>query len=192
MNGNIVGEEFDDYVFNQISQRQTNQYAGYETPRTPEQIQYLNNTTSWVKLASGVKIGVGGDKRLRKILEDESLIDQFLGTDLAKSTILFNGLSETDPAVYNKGKKVEKISKNNLRSGYSKTPDIWNSTSAYGLGGSEFGQQPIPGIQSVSVKALNRGSIREANVKIKAYNKTQFAILEFLYLRIGYLDYIVL
>jgi hypothetical protein len=186
MNGNIVGEEFDDYVFNQISQRQTNQYAGYETPRTPEQIQYLNNTTSWVKLASGVKIGVGGDKRLRKILEDESLIDQFLGTDLAKSTILFNGLSETDPAVYNKGKKVEKISKNNLRSGYSKTQNIWDLTSAYGLGGPEYGQQPMPGIQSVSVKSLNRGSIREANVKIKAYNKTQFAILEFLYLRIGF------
>ena len=186
MNGNIVGEEFDDYVFDQISQRQTNQYAGYETPRTPEQIQYLNNTTAWVKLASGVKIGVGGDKRLRKILEDESLIDQFLGTDLAKSTILFNGLSETDPAVYNNGKKVEKISKNNLRSGYSKTQNIWDLTSAYGLGGPEYGQQPMPGIQSVSVKSLNRGSIREANVKIKAYNKTQFAILEFLYLRIGF------
>ena len=186
MNGNIVGEEFDDYVFNQISQRQTNQYAGYETHRTPEQIQYLNNTTSWTKLASGVKIGVEGDKRLRKILEDESLIDQFLGTDLAKSTILFNGLSETDPAVYNKGKKVEKISKNNLRSGYSKTQNIWDLTSAYGLGGPEYGQQPMPGIQSVNVKALNRGSIREANVKIKAYNKTQFAILEFLYLRIGF------
>ena len=187
MNGNIVGEEFEDYVFDQISQRQTNQYAGYETSRTPEQIQYLNNTTAWVKLASGVKIDEsnGGLDRLRNILNDD-LVGEFRGTKLAQSTILFNGLSETDPAVYNKGKKVEKISKNNLRSGYSKTPDIWNSTSAYGLGGSEFGQQPIPGIQSVSVKALNRGSIREANVKIKAYNKTQFAILEFLYLRIGF------
>lgn len=188
MNGNIVGEEFEDYVFDQISQRQKNQYAGYETHRTPEQIQYLNNTTAWVKLASGVEIDEenGGLERLRKILEDESIVDQFRGTDLAKKTVLFNGLSETDPAVYNKGVKVEKISKNNLRSGYSKTQNIWDLTSTYGLGGPEFGQQPMPGIQSVSVKSLNRGSIREANIKIKAYNKTQFAILEFLYLRIGF------
>jgi len=187
MNGNIVGEEFEDYVFDQISQRQTNQYAGYETPRTPEQIQYLNNTTAWVKLASGVKIDEpnGGLDRLRIILNDGS-VNRFKGTELAQSTVLFNGLSETDPATYKDGKKIEKLAEYNFRSGYSKTDNIWNSTSAYGLGGTEFGQQPMPGIQSVNVKSLNRGSIREANVKIKAYNKTQFAIIEFLYLRIGF------
>ena len=187
MNGNIVGEEFEDYVFDQISQRQTNQYAGYETPRTPEQIQYLNNTTAWVKLASGVKIDEsnGGLDRLRTILNGDSE-NGFKGTELAKSTVLFNGLSETDPATYKDGKKVEKLAEYNFRSGYSKTNTIWNSTSAYGLGGPEFGQQPMPGIQSVNVKSLNRGSIREANVKIKAYNKIQFAIIEFLYLRIGF------
>ena len=179
MNGNIVGEEFEDYVFDQISQRQTNQYAGYETPRTPEQIQYLNNTTAWVKLASGVKIDEsnGGLDRLRTILNGDSE-NGFKGTELAKSTVLFNGLSETDPATYKDGKKVEKLAEYNFRSGYSKTNTIWNSTSAYGLGGPEFGQQPMPGIQSVNVKSLNRGSIREANVKIKAYNKIQFAIIE--------------
>lgn len=187
MNGNIVGEEFEDYVFDQISQRQKNQYAGYETHRTPEQIQYLNNTTAWVKLASGVEIDEknGGLERLRKIFPTDTY--KYNKTELAKKTVLFNGLVETDPAVYdNKGVKVEELSKNILRSGYSKTRDIWNSTSAYGLGGPEFGQQPMPGIQSVSVKSLNRGSIREANIKIKAYNKTQFAILELLYLRIGF------
>ena len=189
MNGNIVGEEFDDYVFSQIAQRQKDQFSGYNSTRTPEQLQYLNNTNAWVKLASGASINSadGGLERLRKIVKEDTLVDQFNGEELAKKTILFNGLSEVNPATYNNdGKKIEKLSEYNSRAGYSKSADIWNLTSAYGLGGSEFGQQPMPGIQSVSVKSLNRGSIREANVKLKAYNKFQFEIIELLYLRIGF------
>jgi hypothetical protein len=188
MNGNIIGEEFEDYVFEQIAQRQKDQYSGYTSLRTPQQLQYLNNQNAWVKLASGASINKadGGLERIKKIVKDDTLVDQFAGDELAKKTILFNGLSEVTPATYNEGKKVEELAEYNLRSGYSKTSSIWNLTSAYGLGGSEFGQQPMPGIQSVSVKSLNRGSIREANVKIKAYNKFQFEIIELLYLRIGF------
>ena len=188
MNGNIIGEEFEEYVFDQITQRQKNQFSGFNSSRTPEQLQYLNNTNAWVKLASGVSINEteGGLDRLRKVIGDDTLINQFNGMGLAKKTVLFNGISETTPAEYNDGKKVEKLSEYNSRSGYSKSSNIWNLTSAYGLGGSDFGQQPMPGIINVDVKSLNRGSIREANIKIKAYNKFQFEILELLYFRLGY------
>ena len=50
----------------------------------------------------------------------------------------------------------------------------------------DFGVNPMPGIQSVTVKHKNRGSIRIANVKIKAFNKTQFEIIDILYLRLGF------
>ena len=188
MNGNIIGEEFEDYVFAQISQRQKNQYSGYNSTRTPEQIQYLNNTNAWVKLASGVSVNEedGGLERIRKVIKDDSLVDQFNGSEFAKKTILFNGLSEVDPATYKNGKKIEVLSQYNNRAGYSKSSNVWNLNSAYGLGGSDFGQQPMPGIQSVNIKSLNRGSIREANVKLKAYNKFQFEIIELLYLRVGF------
>ena len=63
---------------------------------------------------------------------------------------------------------------------------MWNSNSSYGLGGTEFGIQPTPGIQSVNIKSLNRGSIRRATIELKAYNKFQFEVIELLYLRIGY------
>ena len=186
MNGNIVGEEFDEYVFEQIAQRQKDQYSGYNSLRTPQQLQYLNNQNAWVKLASGVSIlEKEGKDRLKKVLGDDTLADQYIGSNLAQKAILFNGLSETDPATYKDGKKIEKLAEYNFRAGYSKTTDVWNLTSAYGIGGTEFGQQPMPGIQSVDIKALNRGSIREANIKIKAYNKFQFAIIELLYLRLG-------
>ena len=50
----------------------------------------------------------------------------------------------------------------------------------------EFGIVPMPGIESVDVKALERGSIRRATVTLKAYNKEQFDIIDILYLRLGY------
>ena len=158
MNGNVVGEEFDEYVFEQIAQRQKDQYSGYNSLRTPQQLQYLNNQNAWVKLASGVSIlEKEGKDRLKKVLGDDTLADQYIGSNLAQKAILFNGLSETDPTTYKDGKKIEKLAEYNFRAGYSKTTDVWNLTSAYGLGGTVFGQQPMPVCQSVDVKVLNRG-----------------------------------
>ena len=190
MTGNTIGEEFEVYVAEQIAQRQSDQYSGYESLRTPQQIQYLNNNSAWVKLASGMEFtteenGVKGIDRLKTLISEDN-IGSYGGMELAKKTVLFNGLTEVEPATYNDGKKVEKIANNSSRAGYSQDKSIWNDTTVYGLGGTEFGQQPMPGIKSVSIKSLNRGSIREANVKIKAYNKNQFAIIELLYLRIGF------
>ena len=112
MNGNIVGEEFDEYVFEQIAQRQKDQYSGYNSLRTPQQLQYLNNQNAWVKLASGVSIlEKEGKDRLKKVLGDDTLADQYIGSNLAQKAILFNGLSETDPATYKDGKKNRKISR---------------------------------------------------------------------------------
>ena len=91
MNGNIIGEEFEDYVFEQIAQRQKDQYSGYTSLRTPQQLQYLNNQNAWVKLASGASINKadGGLERIKKIVKDDTLVDQFAGDELAKKTILF-------------------------------------------------------------------------------------------------------
>ena len=57
---------------------------------------------------------------------------------------------------------------------------------AYGLGGLDFGFKPMPGITSVDITSENRGSLRTANIKIKAWNTTQFDIIDLLYLRLGY------
>ena len=63
---------------------------------------------------------------------------------------------------------------------------MWNSSNAYGLGGNQFGITPPPGLISADIKAKNRGSIREANIVIKANNKFQFELIELLYLRLGF------
>jgi hypothetical protein len=61
------------------------------------------------------------------------------------------------------------------------------STYAYGfLSDGSYGFSPPPGLTSADIKALNRGSLREATVQILAHNSAQFEIIERLYLRLGY------
>jgi hypothetical protein len=240
MEGNIVGEEFDEFVQKQIKARQSNQFGGYGTSlRTNDQLQYLNNRNAWVKLASSVDIlegdiitpltgsttpsggngagssgggltggniftpgsgfnlgntitntgttpgGIPGltnvtvknykSQKLRDIgIEDPQ---NYPGSKLAEAAILFNTLSSFDPITK---------SYSSRRAGISNNTNLWNSSFAYGLGGTDYGIQPPPGITGVQVDSLNRGSIRKANITLKAHNKFQFDVLELLYLRLGF------
>lgn len=61
------------------------------------------------------------------------------------------------------------------------------TNSAYGfLSTSGYGYVPPPGLISADIKALNRGSLREATVEIKAHSMEQFEIIDKLYLRLGF------
>ena len=82
------------------------------------------------------------------------------GNGLAKDYVLFGGVSIGDT----------------IRKGYSET---------YNIGASQ-GYRPMPGITSFDSKNRNRGSLRETNIQIKAYNTEQFAVIDALYLRLGY------
>jgi len=180
MEGNIVGEQFDEFVRNQIKTRQSNQFGGYNTLRTNDQLQYLNNRNAWVKLASSINVLEGNTitpfKKLRDIGIPESQVGDYSGNKLAAKAILFNTLSSFD---------LNSKSYSSRRAGVSNTTDLWNNF-AYGLGGTNYGIQPPPGIISVQVDSLNRGSIRKANVTLKAHNRFQFDIIELLYLRLGF------
>lgn len=211
--GNIVGEPFAKYVNEQIKQRQSFHGSGFGSSRDPKHIQYLNSKLSWVKMASSVfvtdqeaepEVGkdlIQGRERLKKL--GLSPIENFTGQGLARKSVLFNGLSEFNTKKYTEKsqeydeergapftkeveKTKEKFSKFLQRSGISTSTEVWNSLSAYGLGGTDFGLQPMPGITGIEISHLNRGSIRKATVTLKAYNTAQFYILETLYLRLGY------
>lgn len=172
MNGNIVGEEFEPYVFSEIAFRQSIQ--GKQS-RNNIELNYLSNQSSWIKLASPVFIEEGGKARLNNILANSSDVDKYMGMELAKNAVLFNGLSSLQGGTY-----IQRagIVKNNTK--------LWDTKAAYGLGGSDFGLQPMPGIVDAEVRCLNRGSIKKASVSIRAFNKFQFEIIELLYLRLGY------
>lgn len=169
MNGNVIGEPFDSFVLKQIKDRQSIQ--GKKKNRTIEDLNYLNNRNAWIKLASGVSIE--DEKRLISLgISDTS---KYLKTNLAKKCVLFNGLSELN------GESLKG------RAGLNLKNEIFNSKSAYGIGDIEkYGFQPMPGIVKVSIDCLNRGSIRQATVLIKAHNEFQFHLIELLYLKLGF------
>ena len=204
----IVGEEFDEFVFDQIKQRQSTQGSGLNgSQRSSEDLQYLSNKNAWVKLASSVEVFDGkidlakdfsnalsqlkpgqeatinypdknsGRKKLEKLGIENP--ENYFGVKLAQNSILFNSFSSFST-------NEEQESQYLQRYGVTKTTNLWNSNSLYGIGGTKYGITPPPGILDAKIKSLNRGSIREATVSLKAYNKFQFELIEMLYLRLGF------
>ena len=196
--GNLIGEAIDGFLSSQIDVRQKLHGKGLQNnPNlTNTDLNLINNKNAWLKLASGVFIG---NPTLQSQLSDFPLNQEFVknfpeerlraigldinemsGLNLAKKTVLFNTLSEWD----------SEAQKYNFRSGIVDTKlskdNVWNNNNAYGLGSPSKGLTPPPGLIGLSIENLNRGSIREANIEIKCFNKIQFEILELVYLRLGY------
>ena len=197
--GNLLGEAIDAYVSDQIQNRQELLGKGLNNKLSNSELNLINNKNAWLKLASSVYIGnptqiknaedSGASTEnidYLKSLPEERLktiglnINEMAGLNLAKKTVLFNTLSEWD----------SKTQQYNFRSGIvnklQKKDDVWNNNNAYGLGSPSKGLQPPPGLISFDLECLNRGSIKEANIEIKCFNKIQFEIIDLVYLRLGY------
>jgi len=175
---NIVGEGFNPIIVKQIDQRQK---VYGSANRTNEQLSYLNARTGWVRLVSSVD------------LIDSTIRGGFGvgGSNLAKENVLFNGTTTQKPVT---GSSGEIISNNYSRGG------IWDGKStingenvnqpynyyAYGMGGTDYGLRPMPGIKSSTIKTETRGSIKTAEVKIQANNRQQFDVIDLLYMRLGF------
>ena len=174
MKGNILGDSFDKYVKEQIKVRQ--EIYGSKQ-RTPQQLSYLNGKQAFVRLVSSVDIvGEEGKEKLKQFGFPNP--DLYMGSQLAKNFILHAGTTVYD--------EFGVPSKESLRKGVNFTNDPYPINSVYGIGGTEFGLQPMPTLGDVEVKYRNRGSLREANLTIKCFNPKQFEIIDTLYLRLGY------
>jgi hypothetical protein len=170
---NLLGEGFPDEIIGQIEQRQKVYGSGYlNSVRTPDELIYLNANTAWCKLVSSTNID-----HLNAINNPTIKKLGLTGSELAKKFVLFNGTSD--------------LTTNEPRGGINDIDSLLgvsrnNTNSAYGIGGNEFGINPMMGIQTVSVTHENRGSLRQASVKMKAFNRAQMEIIDVLYLRLGY------
>jgi len=160
--GSIVGQDLRDYVIKQINVRQHAHGSGIEKERTLEELTYLNSRTSWIKLVSGVTVT---EEKLRSLGFEDNISD-YIGTNLAKKFVLFNGTSQFDQNT------LAPIEYNQFPSGYAATSD--------------YGIVPLSGITSLEVTSLNRGSLKKATLKLKVQDREQLAIIDILYLRLGY------
>lgn len=178
---NIVGEPFDQYVLDQIANRQ--KIHGSQE-RTPSEISYVNARTGYIKITSGVKIM--DPERIKRIDlgNHPSFFNIGDNQGLASFFVLFNGTSDNNNTLFG--------GIDGFNDGYTTKPasidkgqTILNK-SAYGSGDHDFGTRPMAGIISAETKFRNRGSIREGTIQIKAWNRTQFEIINLLYLRLGF------
>jgi lysozyme len=169
---NLIGESFDEFVNKQIDTRQ--KFLG-QSFRNNENLVWQNSKTAFIRLTSCVNIQPNTNGELPSNLKNYTWLNNpsVQGDVLAKTFVLDTGVTDTNQTP------------NRIYQGITRNTSILNN-SAYGLGGTEFGINPIPGIQNLLVKHKNDGSLREAQINIKANNRFQFEILDILFLRLGY------
>ena len=164
---NLVGEVFDGFVKDQINTRQ--RIYG-STDRSISEQQFLNNNGAFIRLVSSVDVEKAGT------MEDFGEFSRFTGAELARAFVLQGGVTRFGELPYG-------VTGVDIGGGFV------TSNPAYGLGtnaGNPYGFSPIPHVTDADIKSLNRGSLREANVNIVAYNPIQLNIIDALYLRLGY------
>ena len=208
----LVGEGIEKYTTDQIQIRQQIAGSGFgDSTRSVDFLQIQNNRNAWLKLGSSVRI-LTAKEMLDELLKQEEYknltlkevedsrttgVDRlkdigldfkgrFMGKGLATEAVLFNSLSKVTSSTYGEDGKKTTNGSYISRSGVTNTTSVWNTNSAYGLGGNNQGLVPPPGLIDAKIDALNRGSIRKATVNIKAHNKFQFELIELLYIRLGY------
>jgi hypothetical protein len=172
----LVGDPIPQYVRNQILVRQASYGSGSLPgfPRTDEILLHQNANNAFIKMASGVSISTsklsGSNSSLG--IQDPDEAQVLSGMGLAKRYVLFGGTSYLGLDDNLEGTLFQK---NN----FIGAQGAYEATQAWGI-------VPMPGIESLEVKSLNRGSLKKATVKLTAQNRDQLAILDVLYMRLGY------
>ena len=177
----IVGEVFDEKVQNQIRYRESNLAdTGFST-HSRDKLK-LNNTDSWLRLASSVNIqnpdpGEIPESRKKdfetRVAELTERLGVTAGDDLARRLVLYGGTREYTGTGFT------------TKAGINQTGTLLNN-GAYGFGGANFGYRPMPGIQSAKVSYYNNGALAKADIQIICQNPEQLDLLELLYFRPGY------
>jgi hypothetical protein len=179
----IIGDSFVDYVKKQITRRQ--QVLGEYDNRNIKNIKAFMTRTPWVRMVSSVDLTPGnenlpGSSVLSSIQNSGNYnINDILGDNLAKNFILFNGISNQQGGIIN------------LYSGITGGPLSGRFGGAYGFGATddiqnERGFVPMPGITNVNFQYRNDGALAMATVQIKAFNRSQFQLIDVLFQRPGY------
>jgi hypothetical protein len=169
---NILGEGFNPIISKQIDIRQELFGAGFNTnnPRNPEFISYARTPTSFVRLMSSVNI-----QSVAELNNPYIASLNLTGPELAKKAVLFGGVKGYGDSLKGGIANIQQTDRQSIFNDFT-----------YGWGGSEYGLRPMPGIQSANIKNESLGSLKTSTIQIKAWSKSQFEIIDVLYLRLGF------
>ena len=158
----IFGGTFKPFVIRQLEARQALLADGTDSANRSINVQmYTGARAAWVKMSSFVNYSA---------TPGAAPTD-----DLARKYVLSAGTLISDP---------EDNTKFALRAG------VGGNYSSYGspaITSRQLGLRPMPGIESINVKNKGAyGSLREATIKFRCWDKKQLDDLEILYMRTGY------
>lgn len=153
-----------------ISQLQMRSQQGSKSVRDDDNLNYQANFGAWVRLISSVNLE---PDFLNYFKEITSQLGAGNADDLAKTYVLYGGTSTYASAT-----------SMNLRSGVG-------NNGLYGMLGDkeiqDFGYKPTPGITNVTIDTSGRmGSLRQATINFKVWDKYQLDIMDALYFRPGF------
>ena len=174
--GNVIGKVFDDYVNDQIKIRQK---TLSKLDRSDKELQLLNNSGAFLRLASAVDIS--------KKVADRLGYSNLSGKKLAKKLVLWNGVTSID--IENDGTAEDERTFNDINLKYNPPKQgIGNGglNNAYGFAGTEMGYRPMPVLEGASTSFYNNGSLQKVDIKIKAFNLQQLELIDTLYMKLGY------
>jgi hypothetical protein len=127
--------------------------------RSTSDLLWLTNRNSWIRISSGADVD-----------DDNANFPNEKGNILSKKYILQAGLAD-----HTGGDNSYQI-----RSGLG-------PNGAYGIGGTEFGFKPMPGLENLSIKTGGKlGTLREATFEFTCYNMKQLEIMNALYMKLGF------
>jgi len=209
---NLLGKSHKQYVQDQIKVRQ--EKLG-KTTKDNSDISWMNDKTSWVRLASSVDIKnsiIGQEVIQGTPLTGEVSINPDLASSLSFQAFSqptttrdiigdggdrrlqllgldesFMGSALSQKMVLHGG--VEQMLSKDATS-LTKKSGIANNFNSPSLNSitaySDFGLVAMAGIQSVDIKSKSMGSLREANLSIRVNSSEQLELIETIYLRLGY------
>ena len=143
--GNVIGKVFDKYVQNQVKTRQTT--LGH-LGRSDKELQLLNNSTAFLRLASSVDISQNVAENLG--------YPNLSGKKLAQKLILWNGVSSMGIE-----KNVGGDTFNDINLAFNQpNTGISNGglNGVYGFAGNQFGYRPMPALVGANTSFYNNGS----------------------------------
>ena len=161
----LVGESFDKAVKSQINARQT---IFGKANHSDRELLYTNDNGIYMFLASAVQPPTGISGAYGSTPEELSREYVISGGTFAKWNGTNGGKLDTDSI--------------------ANDPRATSTLYGYGfLSSNDWGLVPPPGILSIQVETKgDYGSIKQGTVKLRAFSKNQFELIEILFLRLGY------
>lgn len=163
---------------------------GSQEVRDDSNLLYLANKGAWVRVVSSVNL----EPNLLKYFSTNLQIG--LGTErsLAENFVLYGGTSTyafksqqlNVPAL-----GIDNVELGDLQGSTTQGMNLRSGLGAYNLTGqqeiNDYGYKPMPGITSVNIDTTGKmGSLRQATINFKVWDKYQLDIMDALYFRLGF------